>query len=72
MAGDLVEAGHVLGRLAHAANHLDWGARLNGSYVDPLSLLGRWEVHLVPDLPIDQRSRDPPSPCMLLSRSCRL
>lgn len=71
-AGDRVETGQVLGRIAPAANHLDWGTRLNGVYVDPLSLLGRWEIHLVADLPVDRRSRDPPLPCMLRSRSCCL
>lgn len=71
-AGDWVEAGHVLGRLATTADHLDWGARFDGGYVDPLSLLGRWEIHLVPDTPDDRRSRGPPAPCMLRSRSCRL
>jgi murein DD-endopeptidase MepM/ murein hydrolase activator NlpD len=47
-AGEQVTAGQVLGRLAPAATHLDWGARLAGEYVDPLSLLGRWEVYLAP------------------------
>ncbi|MGH8883638.1 MAG: M23 family metallopeptidase [Egibacteraceae bacterium] len=71
-AGDRVEAGQALGRLAPTADHLDWGARLDGAYVDPLSLLGRWEIHLVPDQQDDHRSRGPPSPCMLRNRSCRL
>jgi murein DD-endopeptidase MepM/ murein hydrolase activator NlpD len=71
-AGDRVEAGQVLGRLTSTANHLDWGVRLKGAYVDPLSLLGRWEIHLVADLRVGCRSRDPPLPCMLRSRSCRL
>jgi murein DD-endopeptidase MepM/ murein hydrolase activator NlpD len=71
-AGDRIEAGQILGRLAPTADHLDWGARLDGVYVDPLSLLGQWEVHLLPDQPDGYRSRDPPSPCMLRSRSCRL
>lgn len=56
-AGDSVEAGGRLGRLAGDALHLDWGARVGDTYIDPLSLLGRWEVHLtsadstVADLP---------------------
>lgn len=71
-AGDRVESGRVLGRLAPTANHLDWGARLEGVYVDPLSLLEQWEIHLVPDAPDDRRSRASPPACMLLTRSCRL
>lgn len=46
--GDRVSTGEVLGRLAPEAGHLDWGARLAGEYIDPLSLLGPWEAHLVP------------------------
>jgi murein DD-endopeptidase MepM/ murein hydrolase activator NlpD len=49
VAGEQVEAGQVLGRLAATAGHLDWGARLDGRYIDPLGLLGRWEIHLVRD-----------------------
>jgi murein DD-endopeptidase MepM/ murein hydrolase activator NlpD len=45
-AGDSVEAGGRLGRLAEGALHLDWGARVGDAYIDPLTLLGRWEVHL--------------------------
>jgi murein DD-endopeptidase MepM/ murein hydrolase activator NlpD len=47
-AGDRVDAGDVLGSLAADASHLDWGARLGGDYIDPLSLLGAWRAHLVP------------------------
>lgn len=47
-AGQRVRAGQRLGRLAPRAGHLDWGARLDGRYVDPLTLLGRWRVHLAP------------------------
>jgi len=47
-AGTRVDAGQVLGRLAPTGTHLDWGARLDGEYVDPLALLRRWEVYLVP------------------------
>lgn len=45
---DRVAAGDVLGRLDPAVPHLHWGARLYGTYVDPMLLLGRWEVRLVP------------------------
>jgi murein DD-endopeptidase MepM/ murein hydrolase activator NlpD len=45
--GETVERGQVLGRLAAGARHLHWGARLHGAYIDPLLLLGAWEVHLV-------------------------
>ncbi|HWB73049.1 MAG TPA: M23 family metallopeptidase, partial [Egibacteraceae bacterium] len=47
VAGQRVRAGDPLGVLAADADHLDWGARLVGAYIDPLSLLGRWRVHLV-------------------------
>jgi murein DD-endopeptidase MepM/ murein hydrolase activator NlpD len=47
-AHDPVRAGQVIGLLAADAAHLDWGARLDGDYIDPLGLLGRWEAHLVP------------------------
>lgn len=46
-AGQRVRAGEPLGLLWGGADHLDWGARLDDVYVDPLSLLGRWRVHLV-------------------------
>jgi len=45
--GDEVAAGEVLGVLAGTATALDWGARLDGGYVDPLSLLSPLRVHLV-------------------------
>jgi len=45
--GQRVDAGAVLGVLGADAVHLDWGAKLDGSYIDPLGLLGRWEIHLV-------------------------
>lgn len=45
-AGDRVDAGQVLGWLAPHAGHLHWGARVRGSYIDPLGLFGRWEPHL--------------------------
>lgn len=47
-AGDRVRAGQVLGFIGPGQAHLDWGARLRGSYIDPLTLLGRWRPHLVP------------------------
>lgn len=46
-AGQRVGVETVLGRLAASATHLDWGARLDGAYVDPLGLLAAWELHLV-------------------------
>lgn len=46
-AGRRVAAGTVLGSLAEAATHLDWGARLGGAYIDPLTLLAHYEVRLV-------------------------
>ncbi len=45
--GQPVAAGDVLGRVAAGRGHLDWGARRDGRYVDPLGLLGRWRVALV-------------------------
>jgi hypothetical protein len=36
----------VIGVLADRATHLDWGARLDGAYLDPTSLLLRWRLHL--------------------------
>lgn len=45
-AGRRVGAGQVLGRLAPGAVHVDWGARLDGRYIDPLGLLGPWEPYL--------------------------
>lgn len=45
-AGGRVRAGDVLGLLAGHAGHLDWGARLHGTYIDPLLLLTPWEPYL--------------------------
>jgi murein DD-endopeptidase MepM/ murein hydrolase activator NlpD len=45
-AGDVVGPGSVLGLVAAGASHLDWGARLDGAYIDPLGLLGRWGTYL--------------------------
>ena len=47
-AGQRVALGDPLGRLSHAAEHLHWGARLDGAYIHPLSLLGEWRVRLAP------------------------
>jgi murein DD-endopeptidase MepM/ murein hydrolase activator NlpD len=44
-AGSAVRAGDVLGVIAQG-EHLDWGARLDGDYVDPLKLLVRWQARL--------------------------
>src|SRR5690606_28484862 len=44
-AGRRVVAGDVLGRLAPGRAWVDWGARRDGDYLDPLTLLGRWQVH---------------------------
>lgn len=46
-SGARVDAGQELGRVASTAEHVDWGARLHGEYIDPLRLLGRWRPHLV-------------------------
>lgn len=57
-AGDHVAQGSLLGFIADGAAHLDWGARLEGEYIDPLTLLGRWETYLTT---ID----GPPDPSLL-------
>ena len=44
--GDSVTAGQVIGRIADGAAHLDWGAQLDGTYIDPLSLLRQWRAWL--------------------------
>jgi murein DD-endopeptidase MepM/ murein hydrolase activator NlpD len=44
--GRRVLGGDVLGQLAPGTAHVDWGARLDGRYIDPLSLLGPWEPYL--------------------------
>ena len=45
-AGEVVAPGEWLGFLAAGARHLDWGARLDDGYIDPLGLLGGWETYL--------------------------
>lgn len=45
-AGSIVSAGEVLGFIGPDARQLDWGARLDGVYIDPLALLGGWETYL--------------------------
>lgn len=46
-AGEHVAAGAVLGRLADDGS-LHWGARIEGTYIDPLDLLRSWRPVLVP------------------------
>lgn len=45
-AGSVVSAGEVVGFVAAGARHLDWGARFDDAYIDPLSLLSGWETYL--------------------------
>lgn len=45
--GERVAAGDGLGVLAGGADHLDWGATRDGTYVDPLTLLGGRRAHLI-------------------------
>lgn len=45
--GEQLAAGDVLGRLADDGG-LHWGARLEGTYIDPLDLLRSWRPVLVP------------------------
>lgn len=44
--GERISRGALLGFVADGAAHLDWGARLEGEYVDPLALLDQWEAYL--------------------------
>lgn len=46
-AGEQVAAGDVLGRLVDDGG-LHWGARVAGTYIDPLDLLRSWRPVLVP------------------------
>lgn len=41
-----VAAGQPIGRLDQEGTHLDWGARLDGDYIDPLTLLSPWKLRL--------------------------
>ena len=52
--GEVVAPGEILGFVGEGATHLDWGARLDGEYIDPLSLLGRWEAYLTNDDEVDR------------------
>lgn len=45
--GDRVMRGQALGH-ATDQDRIDWGARLDGAYIDPLGLLGGWTLRLVP------------------------
>lgn len=48
VAGQRVKPGDLLGWLDRAGNtHLNWGARWQGRYLDPLLLLIPWEPYLV-------------------------
>lgn len=46
-AGDRVTLGQALGRATNAGR-IDWGARRDGVYIDPLGLVRGWTVRLVP------------------------
>ena len=45
--GAAVHRGQPIGVVAAGGTHLDWGARRDGAYMDPMSLLGLWRLHLV-------------------------
>lgn len=45
-AGRRVRAGAVIARVPEEADRLHWGARVDGEYVDPLTLLRRWRPRL--------------------------
>jgi murein DD-endopeptidase MepM/ murein hydrolase activator NlpD len=49
-AGDRVDPGATIGRMRDGRLHLDWGARLDGAYIDPWGLVAGWRVVLVPVL----------------------
>lgn len=55
-AGQRVDRGSLLGFLGQGATHLDWGARLEGEYLDPLSLLQQWETYLTNETTGDDRA----------------
>ena len=56
VAGQQVDRGSLLGVLALGATHLDWGARLEGEYLDPRSLLQQWEAYLTNETMGDDRA----------------
>lgn len=56
MSGQRVVLGGLLGFLAEGADHLDWGARLEGEYIDPLALLRHWEPYLTNETVADDRA----------------
>lgn len=56
VAGDRVDRGGLLGFVADGAAHLDWGARLEGEYIDPLALLQPWEAYLTTDTTASDRA----------------
>ena len=56
VAGQRVDRGSLLGFLALEATHLDWGARLEDEYLDPLSLLQQWEAYLTNETTGDDRA----------------
>ncbi len=47
-AGARVRTGQRLGSVSDSTDHLHWGAKLDGVYIDPASLLRAWGVRLVP------------------------
>jgi murein DD-endopeptidase MepM/ murein hydrolase activator NlpD len=50
-AGDRLAMGQPIGRMRGGRQHLDWGARLRGAYIDPVGLLAGWRVRLVVPTP---------------------
>jgi murein DD-endopeptidase MepM/ murein hydrolase activator NlpD len=46
--GRSVRAGEVIGHVREETDHLHWGSRLDGRYIDPMSLLRPWRARLVP------------------------
>jgi murein DD-endopeptidase MepM/ murein hydrolase activator NlpD len=61
-----VAAGAVLGTVAQGRAHLDWGAKLDGAYLDPLTLLVRRRAHLVDPGTLRARSAGPALPAPAL------
>lgn len=70
-AGEPVARGQVIGVLAWAGSHclpqacLHWGLRRGDTYLDPLGLVRRWPVRL---LPVWSSSPSPPDRGPLLAR----